>query len=156
MSGKTQYKQKFDQNGVLRNVKAEDEPAFVPTMPTEVRKPNFKPEGRILLCDFIPFEAEDKAAEDATEKFQLKDQHGHVVETVAIEGMTESGLLIPKATKKDRVLKAVVNAIGEDVRGYDIGDIVVYKPNPQATFLIEVEGHTYVMMEQYNLVGKYI
>jgi len=150
----SKYKQKFDANGVLRNIK-EDEvinPPFVPTMPTEVRTPNFKPEGRILLCDFIPFE--DKPKDEDMLKIVSPD--GKQAQLVEIESTTESGLLLPKSAKQDRTLKAIVNAVGEDVRGYAVGDVVVYKPNPQATFLIEIEGHTYVMMEQYNLIGKYV
>jgi len=150
----SKYKQKFDANGVLRNVKEEvmPEPAFVPTMPTEVRQPKFKPEGRILLCDFIPFENKPKDEN----MLKIVSPDGKQAQLVEIEGETESGLLLPKSAKEDRTLKAVVNAVGDDVRGYNVGDIVVYKPNPQATFLIEIEGHTYVMMEQYNLIGKYM
>lgn len=149
----SKYKQKFDSNGVLRNVKAEDvQPAFIPTMPTEVRKPNFKPEGRILLCDFVPFE--DKPKEE--NMLTIESPDGKQLQRLEIQGQTASGLLLPKSAKEDRTLKAIVNAVGEDVRGYEIGDVVVYKPNPQATFLIEIEGHTYVMMEQYNLIGKYV
>jgi co-chaperonin GroES (HSP10) len=121
-------------------------------MPTEVRTPNFKPEGRILLCDAIPFE-------DGTLEKQVKTDGivpGRKDEYVTSGETTASGIILSAKSKNDSVLKAIVNAVGDLVTGYEIGDIIVYKPNPTQVFLTEIEGHKYIMMEQYNIIGKYL
>ncbi len=123
-------------------------------MPTEVRKPNFKPEGRIVLVDIIPDSREvDK------QNITHTQMNGSKLEKVEVEVKTikdeKTNLYLPAKSREDRTAKGVLCAKGSLVEGYDEGDIVVYKPNPQSCAFIEVEGHLYMMMEQYNLVGKY-
>lgn len=142
----SKFEKRFDSDGLLKTVKVEDSKGPIKIeMPTEVRKPKFKPEGRILLCDLIPF------GEEVT-----SDLPGRPGEFVAGEQKTESGIYLSATAKKDATIKAVVCAVGNLVDGYEIGDIIVYKPIPQNTYLLEVEGHKYVMMEQYNVIGKYL
>ena len=143
----SKFKQKFDSNGVLRNVKETEAPKF--EMPTEVRKPGFKPEGRLLLVDIIP------PSTDTVDTVSLLSATGKVVEKVDIAEVTESGILLPKGTENDPQFRAIVNAVGDDVKGYQVGDIVAYKPNLSAMMSMVIGGHAYWIMDQYNLLGKY-
>jgi len=118
-------------------------------MPTEVRKPGFKPEGRLLLCDEIP-----ALPRKGVDSVKLTGPTGKVVENVEIKEVTKSGLLLP-GTEDDLMLRAIVNAVGEDVRGYSVGDVVAFKPIKQAVGQVFIGGHTYLIMDQYNLLGKY-
>ncbi len=143
----SKFKQKFDSNGVLRNVKEQEIPQF--DTPTEVRRPGFKPEGRLVLCDIIP------PTQKKVDSVQLTSATGKVVENVDIVEVTKSGILLPTGTENDPAYRAIVNAVGVDVRGYEIGDIISYKPIQQAMMPMVIEGHAYWLMDQYNLLGKY-
>lgn len=140
-------------------------PQIVFTMPTEVRDPKFRPEGNFLLTDIIPIEdvQEEEVFENTISSIQ-PNQTGQMERVdFKVEAVkSDSGLFIPKETKKDRVQKAVVVAVGTGVKegDYEVGDIVVIKPsnmppNPAMSFIIEIEGHPYLQIERYLLAGKY-
>jgi co-chaperonin GroES (HSP10) len=142
MSGN--YKQKFNKNGVLETVK-DNEVKF--EMPTRLKTPGFIPEGKNILLDIIPLEGE---------KVETESLPGRKTEAFEITGaVTESGIITSASAKKDRMTKGLVVAVGTDVTGYSMGDVVIYYPNPAVTHLVEVEGEKYLLTIQANLVGKY-
>ncbi len=136
-----------DSNG---NLMKEEIPVF--DMPTEIKPLGFIPEGRIIAVDYVPV-VEKKADVDAV-KFTL-DKNSDELTTMAIKETTKSGIIISEQIQEDKSFKGLVLAVGPDVRGYDVGDIVMYKPVPNAAMMVEIRGKKVLLMEQYNLLGKY-
>ena len=150
---KTETKLSLDQNGVMHKTEV---PKIEIEMPTELRTPRFKPEGRLMLLDPLPFENKDK---DTFSMENIQMGANGQVEKAKIEidlKTTESGLVIPDDVKEDRLPKGILVAKGNQVdEDYELGDIIVYKPIPNAALLFPIRGHNYLAVEQYMVFGKY-
>jgi len=74
-------------------------------------------------------------------------------EFIPVTEKTKSGIIIPESVQKDKAPKAILVAVGDNLKDrYQRGDMVIFKPSPP---VIQINDKDYIVLQRFNLVGKY-
>lgn len=84
--------------------------------------------------------------------FKLKRENSLLIEKINVEEKTAGGLIIPSNDSSKEVLKGKLVTTSEDVTGYTVNDILLYKKTAY-TIDIPVQGETYTILDVDDVVA---
>ena len=70
------------------------------------------------------------------------------------EGVTKGGIVIPESLQKSFILKAIVVAVGDDVKN-EVGDLIALMPAPDHWVLFEHRNYKFFLCYNNMIFGKY-